>query len=242
MIDFYFINSPNGRKVSIMFAEAGITHNLIRGDDGKFDVQAKEFRAISANSRLPAIVDHDVDDGDAPLALFESGAIMIYLAEKSGKFLPTTTRGRHTTLQWLIWQMAGLGPVHAQAHHFMRYAPEPSEPYATQRFWRESERLLYVMNRRLAESRFLGSDEYSIADMACWPWIEVLNVIEMEGAREKLPHLDRWFTEIAARPGLQEGTRFPLSPMMQKPGRIKIPPEAFSRAFGDELHRKARID
>lgn len=240
MLDFYFINSPNGRKVSIMFAEADIPHNLIRGDDGKFDVQAKEFRRISANSRLPAIVDHDIDDGGGPLALFESGAILIYLAEKSGRFLPTAPRARHTTMQWLIWQMAGLGPIHAQAHHFMRYAPEPSEPYATQRFWREAERLLYVMNRRLAEAQFLGGDDYSIADMACWPWIEVLNVIEMD--RSQLMHLGRWFDEIAARPGVKEGCRFPLSPMMQKPGRIKLPPEAFSRAFGDELHRRARLD
>jgi GST-like protein len=240
MIDFYFINSPNGRKVSIMFAEAEVPHNLIRGDTGDFDVQAREFRAISANSRLPAIVDHDVGDGKGPLALFESGEIMIYLAEKTGRFLPTDVRGRHTTLQWLIWQMAGLGPIHAQAHHFMRYAPEPSEPYATRRFWREAERLLYVMNRRLAESRFLGSDEYSIADMACFPWIEVLNVIEMDPSG--LPHLVRWYDEIAARPGVREGCRFELSPMMQKPGRIRMPPEVFSRAFGDELHRRARID
>jgi GST-like protein len=143
-------------------------------------------------------------------------------------------------LQWLFWQMAGLGPSHAQAHHFTRYAPEPTDPYATQRFRREAERLLYVMNRRLAEARFLGGDDYTIADMACWPWIEVLNVIEMD--RSNLVHLDRWFSEIAARPGLQKGCRFPLKPMMQRPGRIKLTPEQFSRAFGDELHRLARLD
>jgi GST-like protein len=242
MLDVYFINSPNGRKVSIMLGETGIAHNLIRGDVPGFDVQDKAFRSISANSRLPAIVDRDVDDGGGPLALFESGEILLYLAEKTGQFLPASLRGRHTALQLLFWQMAGLGPSHAQAHHFSRYAPEPSEPYATQRFWREAERLLYVMNRRLAESAYLGGDDYTIADMACWPWIEVLNVIGMEGARNTLPHLDRWFMEIAARPGVKEGLRFPLSPMMQRPGRIRMDPDVFSRAFGDELHRRARID
>lgn len=240
MLDFYFINSPNGRKVSIMMAEAGIAHKLIRGDQGDFDVQAESFRRISANGRLPAIVDDDVDDSGVPFALFESGAILVYLAEKSGRFLPSSRRGRHTALQWLFWQMAGLGPSHAQAHHFMRYAPEPSDHYATQRFWREAERLLYVMNRRLGEARFLGGDDYTIADMACWPWIEVLNVIEMD--RRQLPHLGRWFDEIAARPGVKEGCRFPLSPMMLRPGRIRLDPDTFSRAFGDELHRRARLD
>lgn len=241
MIDFYFINSPNGRKCMMMFLELGIAHNLIRGDAPGFDVQATEFRSISANSRLPAIVDHDAAGGEGPYPVFESGAILMYLAEKTGRFLPANWRQRHDTLQWLIWQMAGQGPIHAQAHHFKRYAPDPLEPYAILRFTREAERLLYVMNRRLAKSRFLGSDDYTIADMCNYPWVEVLNVIEID--RSPLVHLDRWMNEIKARPATQEMMeRFPLPPMMQKPGRIPIPPEAFSRAFGDELHRRARID
>ncbi|MDZ4371428.1 MAG: glutathione S-transferase N-terminal domain-containing protein, partial [Phenylobacterium sp.] len=163
MIDAYFINSPNGRKVSIMLGETGLEHRLIRSDSGDFDVQDPAFRKISANSRLPAIVDNDPPGGGPPLPLFESGAILIYLAEKAGELLPTEPRARHTTLQWLMWQMAGVGPMHGQAHHFSRYAPDPVDPYALQRFRREAERLLYVMNRRLAESPYLGGDAYSIA-------------------------------------------------------------------------------
>jgi GST-like protein len=240
MLDVYFINSPNGRKVSIMLGETGLEHRLIRGDAADFDVQAPAFRKISANSRLPAIVDNDPLGGGPPLPLFESGAILIYMAEKAGKLLPTEPRARHTVLQWLMWQMAGIGPMHGQAHHFSRYAPDPVDPYALQRFRREAERLLYVMNRRLAESEHLGGDEYSIADIGCWPWIEVLNVIEMD--RTAFQHIERWFQAIAARPGVQEGCRFALHPMMQQPGRIRIPPDAFSRAFGDELHRRSRLE
>lgn len=240
MIDVYFINSPNGRKVSIMLAEAEIEHRLIRSDSGQFDVLDPAFRKISANSRLPAIVDLEPLGCGSPFAVFESGAILIYLAEKSGRLLPGDPRGRHTVLQWLMWQMAGIGPMHGQAHHFSRYAPDPVDPYALQRFRREAERLLYVMNRRLAEAPYLGGDTYSIADIACWPWIEVLNVIEID--RTAFSHIDRWFETIAMRPGVKEGCRFALHPMMQQPGRIALPPDAFSRAFGDELHRRSRLD
>jgi GST-like protein len=240
MIELYFINSPNGRKISIMMAETQLEHQVIRADSATFDVLDPAFRKISANSRLPAIVDHDPLGGGPPFAVFETGAILIYLAEKSGQLLSTDPRTRHTTLQWLMWQMAGIGPMHGQAHHFSRYAPDPVDPYALQRFRREAERLLYVMNRRLAESAYLGGDDYSIADIACWPWIEVLNVIEMD--RAAFEHIDRWFQAVAARPGVQEGCRFALHPMMQQPGRINLPSEAFSRAFGDELHRRSRID
>jgi GST-like protein len=239
MIDAYFINSPNGRKMSIMLAECGLEHRLI--DTSQIDVLSKEFRQINPNARLPAIIDHaPMGGGGGPFRVFESGAILIYLAEKSGRFLSTDPLERSTQMQWLIWQMAGLGPMHGQAHHFSRYAPDPVDPYALQRFRREAERLLYVMNRRLAEAPYLGGDDYSIADMACWPWIEVLNVIEMD--RTQFEHLDRWFGEIAARPGVKEGCRFELHPMMQKPGRIRLDAQSFSRAFGDELHRRNRLD
>jgi GST-like protein len=240
MIEVYFINSPNGRKVSIMLGETGLEHRLIHNDSGGVDILDAAFRKISANSRLPAIVDHDPLGGGPPLPLFESGAILIYLAEKAGKLLPEEPRARHTTLQWLMWQMAGIGPMHGQAHHFSRYAPDPVDPYALQRFRREAERLLFVMNRRLAESPYLGGEAYSIADIACWPWIEVLNVIEMD--RGGFEHIERWFQTIAARPGVQEGCRFPLHPMMRRPGRIHLSRDVFSRAFGEELHRRSRLD
>jgi GST-like protein len=239
VIDVYFINSPNGRKISIMLAEIGLPHRLLESQSAGFDPISREFRKISPNSRLPAIVDHAPVGGGEPLALFESGAILIYLAEKSGKLLARDPRTRYVTLQWLMWQMAGIGPMHGQAHHFTRYAPDPVDPYALNRFRREAERLLYVMNRRLAESPYLAGDEYSIADIACWPWIEVLNVIEMD--RTAFPNLDRWFEAIAARPGVKAGCP-PLPPLMRGPGKIKLPREIWSRAFGDELHRLNRLD
>jgi GST-like protein len=239
MIDFYFINSPNGRKVSIMLAEAAIEHRVI--DTSQIDVLSKAFREINPNARLPAIVDHaPLGGGHDPFRVFESGAILVYLAEKSGRFLSHEPQQRHTELQWLMWQMAGLGPMHGQAHHFTRYAPDPIDPYALTRFTREAERLLFVMNRRLGESRFLGGPDYSIADMACWPWIEVLNVIEID--RAAFPNLERWFEEVAARAGVREGCRVELHAMMKKPGRIRLDPDSFSRAFGDELHRRNRLD
>jgi GST-like protein len=238
MIDAYFINSPNGRKMSIMLAECELEHRLI---DSGVDVLSKEFRQVNPNARLPAIIDHDpIGGGPGSFRVFESGAILIYLAEKSGRFLSPDPLQRSTEMQWLIWQMAGLGPMHGQAHHFTRYAPDPVDPYALNRFTRESERLLVVMNRRLAESPFLGGPAYSIADMACWPWIEVLNVIEVD--RTAYPHIERWFREIADRPGVQQGTRFELHPLMRKPGKIRMDPDAFSRAFGDELHRRNRLE
>ena len=128
MIDSYFVNTPNGRKVSIMLAETALPHRLIRGDRGEVDHLSKEFRQINPNARLPAIVDHDPLGGGQPFPVFESGAILIYLADKTGRFLSQEPRKRHTQLQWLIWQMAGLGPMHGQAHHFARYAPEPVDP------------------------------------------------------------------------------------------------------------------
>jgi GST-like protein len=238
MIDAYFINSPNGRKMSIMLAECELEHRLI---DSGIDVLAKSFRQINPNARLPAIIDHEPIGGrGGPFRVFESGAILIYLAEKSGRFLSTDPLQRSTEMQWLIWQMAGLGPMHGQAHHFTRYAPDPVDPYALNRFRREAERLLVVMDRRLAESPFLGGADYSIADMACWPWIEVLNVVEID--RTAFANIERWFREIADRPGVKQGTRFALHPMMLKPGRISLDPDTFSRAFGDELHRRNRLE
>ncbi len=191
MIDSYFVNTPNGRKVSFMLAETALPHSVIRGDRGEVDHLSKEFRSINPNARLPAIVDHEPLGGGEPFAVFESGAILIYLADKAGQFLSQEPRRRHTTLQWVIWQMAGLGPMHGQAHHFARYAPEPVDVYARQRFAREAERLLYVMNRRLGEAAYLGGDEYSIADMCSWPWINQMNVIPLDLAN--FPNVKRWF-------------------------------------------------
>ena len=240
MIDSYFVNTPNGRKVSIMLAETALPHRVIRGDRGEADHLSKAFRAINPNARLPAIVDHDPMGGGEPFAVFESGAILIYLADKTGQFLSQEPRERHTALQWVIWQMAGLGPMHGQAHHFSRYAPEPVDPYALQRFLREAERLLYVMNRRLGEAAYLGGDDYSIADMCSWPWINQMNVIHLD--RADFPNVQRWFDAVAARPGVIEGCRFELPKVMKEPGRIPLTAEQFSRGFGDIMHAANRAD
>jgi GSH-dependent disulfide-bond oxidoreductase len=240
MIDSYFVNTPNGRKVSIMLAETALPHRVIRGDRGEVDHLAKEFRKINPNARLPAIVDHDPPGGGGPFAVFESGAILIYLAEKTGQFLSTNPRERSTQIQWVIWQMAGLGPMHGQAHHFARYAPEPVDAYAQQRFTREAERLLVVMNRRLGEAEYLGGDAYSIADMCSWPWINQMNVIRLE--RKDFPHVNRWFDAVAVRPGVIEGCRFELPKLMKEPGRVPLTPEQFSRGFGDIMHAANRAD
>lgn len=240
MIDSYFVNTPNGRKVSIMLAETALPHRLIRGDRGEVDHLSKEFRRINPNARLPAIVDHDPPGGGEPFPVFESGAILIYLAEKTGRFLSTDPRARSAQLQWVIWQMAGLGPMHGQAHHFARYAPEPVDAYAQQRFTREAERLLYVMNRRLNEAAYLGGDEYSIADMCSWPWINQMNVIGLK--RADFANVNRWFEAVAARPGVIEGCRFELPKLMQQPGRIPLTAEQFSRGFGDVMHAANRAD
>jgi GST-like protein len=240
MIDSYFVNTPNGRKVSIMLAETGLPHRLIRGDRGEVDHLSKAFRKVNPNARLPAIVDHDPPGGGEPLAVFESGAILIYLAEKTGRFLSKEPRQRSTEIQWLIWQMAGLGPMHGQAHHFARYAPEPIDGYALERFTREAERLLYVMNRRLGEAEYLGGVAYSIADMCSWPWINQMNVIHLR--REDFPNVQRWFDAVAARPGVQEGCRFELPHLMTEPGRVPLTPEQFSRGFGDIMHEANRAD
>ena len=165
MIDLHFVPTPNGHKISIMLLETGLEHRLIhyRIQDG--DHLTPEFRRISPISRVPAIVDHDPIGGGDPYPVFETGAILIYLAEKTGRFLPADPRGRHLAIQWLMWQMAGLGPMHGQAHHFIRYCPEPQD-YALTRYRNEALRLLRVMNRRLGEADYLAG-EYSIADIAC---------------------------------------------------------------------------
>jgi len=197
MIDLYYWTTPNGHKVTMFLEEAGIPYNLIPVHIGKGEQFKPEFLAIAPNNRIPAIVDQAPEDGGAPLSLFESGAILQYLAEKSGQFLPMDVRGRAEVMQWLFWQMGGLGPMAGQNHHFVQYAPEPID-YAITRYVNETNRLYGVLNKRLADRAFVAGDSYSIADMAIYPWI-----VPHERQRQKLedfPHLARWFAAIAARP------------------------------------------
>ncbi len=196
MINLYYWGTPNGLKITLFLEEAGLPYRIHPVDIGRGDQFKPEFLAISPNNRIPAIVDTAPADGGAPISLFESGAILLYLAEKIGKFIPGDIRGRAEVLQWLFWQMGGLGPMAGQNGHFNVYAPEKI-PYAIDRYTKETNRLYGVLNKRLADRRFVAGD-YSIADMACYPWI-VPHKRHMQDINA-FPHLKRWFDEIAARP------------------------------------------
>ncbi|MDC3953601.1 glutathione binding-like protein [Polyangium jinanense] len=201
MIDLHFWPTPNGRKISIMLEEVELPYRVIPVNIGRGEQFKPEFLAISPNNRMPAIVDHEPEGGGAPISVFESGAILVYLAEKTGRFLPKDARGRAETLQWLFWQMGGLGPMAGQAHHFRIYAPEKIE-YAIERYTKEVNRLYGVMDKRLSDRDYLAGD-YSIADMAAWPW-----VVPWKAQGQNLddfPHLKRWFEAIEARPAVERG-------------------------------------
>jgi GST-like protein len=196
MIDLYYWTTPNGHKITLFLEESGLEYRLIPVNIAKGEQFTPEFLRIAPNNRIPAIVDRQPADAGAPIALFESGEILLYLAEKTGKFLSRDLRGRHETLQWLFWQMAGLGPMAGQNHHFSAYAPEKI-PYAIERYVNETSRLYRVLNTHLEKREFVGP-EYSIADMAIYPWIVPY---ERQGQRlEDYPALKRWFEKVAARP------------------------------------------
>ena len=197
MIDLYYWTTPNGHKITMFLEEAGLEYRIHPVNISKGEQFEPDFLKIAPNNRIPAIVDQAPADGLAPLSVFESGAILLYLAEKTGKLLPKDLRGRTETLQWLFWQMAGLGPMAGQNHHFSQYAPEKL-PYAIERYVKETNRLYGVLNKRLADRQFIVGDDYTIADIASYPWIVPH---ERQGQKlEDFPHLKRWFEAIAARP------------------------------------------
>ncbi len=198
MIDLHYWPTPNGHKITIFLEEAGLPYKIHQVDIGKGDQFKPEFLKIAPNNRMPAIVDHAPKDRGAPISIFESGAILQYLAEKTGRFLSTDIRAKTETMQWLFWQMGGLGPMAGQNGHFNVYAPEKI-PYAMERYTRETARLYGVLDHRLADREFMAGD-YSIADMASYPWI-----VPYENHKQKLedfPHVKRWFETIAARPAV----------------------------------------
>jgi GST-like protein len=201
MIDLYTWSTPNGRKVSIMLEELGLPYTVHSIDISKDEQFKPEFLAISPNNRIPAIVDRD--NG---LPLFESGAILMYLAEKTGKLLPKDEKGRWHTIQWLMWQMGGVGPMLGQIHHFLRNA-KGKAPYADERYLKEGKRLYGVLDRQLAKSEYMAG-EYSIADIATWPWISRFEwqTIDMN----EFPNVLRWYKAIAARPAVQKGYHVPV--------------------------------
>ena len=193
--------TPNGHKVHVMLEECGLPYRVTAVDIGAGEQFAPEFLAISPNNRIPAIVDPDGPDG-APISVFESGAILLYLAGKTGKFLPADVRGKYAVLEWLMFQMGGVGPMLGQAHHFRIYAPEKI-PYAIDRYTNEAKRLYGVMDRRLAKSTYIAGPEYTIADIAIFPWLRSWKNQGIDWV--DYPHLKGWFDEIAARPAVQRG-------------------------------------
>ena len=199
MIDLYYWTTPNGHKITLFLEETGLPYTLHPINIGKDEQFAEDFLKIAPNNRIPAIVDDDTADGQ-PLSLFESGAILLYLAEKTGQFIPKDLRGRQEALQWLFWQMGGLGPMAGQNHHFNRFAPEKI-PYAIKRYVDETARLYGVLNKRLADRPFVAGNDYSIADMAIYPWI-VSHTWQQQNL-DDFPALKGWFQRIQARPATQ---------------------------------------
>lgn len=240
MIDLHYCATPNGEKVTIFLEEAElpfkpIVYNLFKGEHF-----TPEFRAINPNNKLPAIVDHEPRDGGPPFAVFESGAILLYLAEKTGKFLPVDPRRRSLAQQWLIWQMAGLGPMTGQASHFVRYAPE-GQDYGVTRYTKEANRLLNVLEYRLRQVDYLA-EEYSIADMVCFPWIQVIGLVGLDlGDR---PAIRAWNDRIGERPAVARAlaSKKTAKPALYMQKRAVLNSDEWSNLFGERLHDAARID
>ncbi len=204
MIDLYFAATPNGWKITIMLEECSLSYVVKPVDIGRGEQFAPDFLAISPNNRIPAIVDHDPADGGEPITIFESGAILLYLARRSGRFMPADMRGQSRVEAWLMWQMGGLGPMLGQNGHFKLYAPERI-PYAIDRYAREADRLYGVLDRQLAETgAYVAGADYTIADIACFPWVITHKAQGIDMA--KFPHVARWFAEIRERPAVKAGT------------------------------------
>ncbi len=227
MIDLYSATTPNGQKIHIMLEETGLAYKVIWVDIDRGDQFKPAFLKISPNNKIPAIVDHDGPDGES-IALFESGAILMYLAEKTGRFLPTEPRARIEVLTWLFFQMGNVGPMLGQAHHFRAYAPERI-PYAVDRYTNEAGRIYGILDHRLAVHQYLAGD-YSIADMATFPWIRLH---ERQGQdMADFPNLKRWFDTIAARPAVAKD----MERLKDVAG--KFDEESWSSLFGAEQYKR----
>ncbi|AEC19646.1 glutathione S-transferase domain-containing protein [Pusillimonas sp. T7-7] len=228
MIHLYFWSTPNAYKVSILLEELAMPYTVVPVHIGKGEQFQPDFLKISPNNKVPAIIDDDVPDGRT-LPLFESGAIMMYLAEKAGSdLLPTDTREHYAVVQWLMFQMGGVGPMLGQAHHFRKYAPEQIE-YAINRYTNEAQRLYSVLDKRLAESEYIAGDKYSLADIATYPW---LRPYKWQGQDiEQWPHIQRWYSAVRARPAVQRGLAI-LSDKVDRSGS-KPSGERWNNLFGD---------
>ncbi|PND36361.1 glutathione S-transferase [Paucibacter aquatile] len=229
MIEVYSWPTPNGHKVHIMLEECGLPYRVIPVDIGAGAQFEPAFLAISPNNKIPAIQDSEGPDG-RPISLFESGAILLYLAGKTGRFLPADTAGKYEVLQWLMFQMGSVGPMLGQAHHFRIYAPEKIA-YAIERYSKEAQRLYGVIDKRLAMSRYIGGPAYSIADMAIFPW---LRSWKNQGVQmSDYPHLKGWFDEIAARPAVQRGVA-----VLETQRKPLMDDKAREMLFGDTQYRR----
>ena len=230
MIDLYTWPTPNGHKVHIMLEETGMDYRVIPIDIGAGDQFKPEFLEISPNNKMPAIVDLD-GPGGKPYSLFESGAILLYLAEKSGRFLPTETAARYQVIQWLMFQMGGIGPLLGQAHHFIGYAPEKI-PYAIDRYSKEANRLYAVVNNRLQDQPFIAGDEYSIADMALWPWMRQPERQNVD--RDDFPAFKAWSDSIGQRPAVERAVQV----LSQHQRKGPMTEEARRNMFGDAQYQR----
>lgn len=229
MIDLHYWPTPNGKKVTILLEELGLPYQVVPVHIGRGDQFTDDYLKISPNNRMPAIVDHEPADGGPPLSVFESGAIMIYLAEKAGRFLPADVRGKYEVIQWVIWQMANQGPKFGERGHFSRVAPEHGDQsYAQRRFNDEVHRLYGVLNNRLYDRPYIAGDEYTIADMISYPWTAGW---EQQGVdMGEFKYFKRWWDEMAARPGVQRG-------MAVSPGVVEDP----STITPDEQERRRKL-
>lgn len=220
MIDLHYWPTPNGHKITLFLEEAGLDYKIIPVDISAGDQFKPDFLAIAPNNRMPAIVDHAPTDGGAPISIFESGAILLYLAEKTGRFVPADVRGRKSVLEWLFWQVGGLGPMAGQNHHFVQYAPERI-PYAMERYVKETNRLYGVLDTRLGKSANVAGEDYSIADMAIYPWIVPHQRQQQD--LDTFPNLKRWFEAVAARPATiaayAKGEPFTKRPTVTEEGK-----------------------
>jgi len=205
MIDLYTWTTPNGRKVSVMLEECGLPYKVHEINIGKDEQFTPEFIAVNPNSKIPAIVDSEGPDG-RPMSMFESGAILVYLSAKTGKFLPESPRGKFEALQWLMFQMGGVGPMFGQAHHFIRSAKE-QVPYGIERYSKETRRLYGVMDKRLEQEPYLAAGEYTIADIATYPWVSRYEWHQVD--LNDFPNVKRWYDTISARPAVKRGMDVP---------------------------------
>ncbi|MDZ4783919.1 MAG: glutathione S-transferase N-terminal domain-containing protein [Planctomycetia bacterium] len=238
MIDLHYVRTPNGLKIAIMLEEVQLQYRIINYDMFAGEHLKAQFKKINPNHKLPAIIDLEPEDQAGPFPVFESGAILMYLARKSGRLLPSEFRRQFIALQWLNWQVAGLGPMIGQAAHFVRYAPE-GQAYGIARYTREARRLLNVLDGRLGEAEYLA-EEYSIADIACWPWVQNIGNFDMK--LTEFPSILRWSGAIMSRPAVLSATQSLTTgvPSAYLERRMTLTPEQWSNMFGDNLLHATR--